>query len=102
MEAGFKRATASSVAFYHPGREVWAVVHGDDFAFTDLDEEVDFVLKLAQKLCEIQNKGGLGSGPSDVKEIDILGRTVRFHDLGLVVGGRQQAPADDHGVLRVE
>ncbi len=46
MDAGFKRATASPAALYPPGRDIWAVVHGDDFAFTGLEGELDFALKL--------------------------------------------------------
>jgi hypothetical protein len=58
------------------------VVHGDDFVFTGSDEEL-VVLKLLQKHYEIKNRGRLGSGPNDAKEIDVLGRTVQLHDWGL-------------------
>ncbi len=32
---------------------------------------------------EIKNLGRLGSGPEDVKEIDILGRTMWLHECGV-------------------
>ncbi len=70
------RSVSSPVAFYHPPREIWAVVHGDDFVVTGVDEELDFVLALLQEHYEVKNRGRLGSGPKDVKEIDILGRKL--------------------------
>jgi hypothetical protein len=82
IDDGFRRAVSSPVAFYHPGRDVRALVHGDDFVFNGLDEELDGVLKLVQKHYEIKNRGRLGSGPNDVREIDILGRVVRLREWG--------------------
>ena len=83
MQSGFVRAVSSPVAFYHPSREIWVVVHGDDFVVTGVDEELDFVLALLQEHYEIKNRGRLGSGPKDVKEIDILGRKLQLHEWGI-------------------
>lgn len=83
MDSGFQRAVTSPVAFYHPDREMWAVVHGGDFVFTGLDGDLNFALAVLQKHYEIKNRGRLGSGPKDVQEIDILGRMVRLQDWGL-------------------
>ena len=83
IDAGFLRGTASPVVFYHPGRDVWGVVHGDDFVFTGLDDDLDYVLKVLQNCYEIKNRGRLGSDKGDVQEIDILGRTVSMHDWGI-------------------
>ena len=80
---GFKRAMSSPVAFYHPGRDLWAVVHGDDFVFTGVDDDLDFVLQELVRHYEIKNRGRLGSGLKDAQEIDILGRVVKLHKWGV-------------------
>ena len=33
---------ASPVVFFYPQRELWCVVHGDDFTFAGYDEDFDF------------------------------------------------------------
>ena len=38
VDAGLKRGQASPVIFFHPERDIWCVVHGDDFRFTGEDE----------------------------------------------------------------
>ena len=83
VDAGFRRAISSPVAFYHVELDVHGVVHGDDFVFTGVDEALDVVLKLLRDNYEIKDRGRLGSGPKDVKVIDILGQRVRLHDWGL-------------------
>ena len=85
--AGFARAMSSPVAFYHASRDLWAVVHGDDFTFTGLDEDLDYILGILTDNYEIKNRGRLGTGPKDVREIDILGRRVKLHEWGISWGG---------------
>jgi hypothetical protein len=85
--AGHTRARSSPVAFYHSARDLWAVVHGDDFTFTGLDEDLDFILGVLTDNYEIKNRGRLGTGPKDVREIDILGRRVKLHEWGVSWGG---------------
>ncbi len=67
VHAGFCRAMSSPVDFYHTCRDLWAVVHGDDFVFTALDGDLDFVLQVL----------------TQHYEIDILGRAVRLHRWGV-------------------
>ena len=43
---GFKRLLSSPVAFYHEERDLVGVVHGDDFVFVGVDEELDFGIEL--------------------------------------------------------
>ena len=68
------------MALYHPEWEVRGGVHGDDFVFAGLDEDLDKVAKLLAETYEIKNRGGLGSGPRGVRQIDILGRIVKLHE----------------------
>jgi len=69
--------------FYHPTRELWCVVHGDDFVFTGFQEDLDFALGIMEKEYEIKNRGTLGPSEGDVKEIDILGRVLKYTSSGI-------------------
>ena len=80
---GFKRLLSSPVAFYHQARDLVVVVHGDDFVFVGVDEELDFVLGVLKEHYELKDRGRLGSGESDKREIDMLGRKIRWHEWGL-------------------
>ena len=80
---GFKRLVTSPVAFYHRGRDTAAVVHGDDFIIEGADEELDYVQDVLAKNYEIKIRGRLGSGQRDVREIDMLGRKIRWHEWGV-------------------
>ncbi len=80
---GFKRAMSSPAVFYRSGRDLWAVVRVDNFAFTGLDGDLDFATQELAKHYEIKNRGRLRSGPQDARGIDILGRTVRLHEWGV-------------------
>ena len=48
-QAGFRRGVSSPVMFYHPTRELWCVVHGDDFVFTGFQEDLDFALGIMKR-----------------------------------------------------
>ena len=74
---------SSPVAFHHLGRDLLAVVHGDDFVFTGLDGDLDYVLRELKKHYEIKNRGKLCGGKHDAKVIDILGRMVKLHEWGI-------------------
>ena len=79
MNVGLERAASSPVVFYRPSRVAWAVVHGDDLTFTGTDVDSDFILVHY----EIKIRGRLGTGPTDVQSIDVLGRVVRLHSWGI-------------------
>ena len=85
--AGFKRLTASPVAFHHDERDLMGVVHGDDFMFVGVDEELDYVLGVLRKEYELKDRGRLGSGENDLKEVDMLGRRICWYDWGLTWEG---------------
>ena len=59
-------------------------MHGDDFTFAGTEPELK---KIRAKMCEwydVQVRGVLGSGKRDVREIEILGRTLTWTEEGLV------------------
>jgi hypothetical protein len=79
----FVRGVAAPTVFYNEGTGVRVVVHGDDFTFSG---EEDALLKIKNKMEEwyaIKLRGIMGSALKDIKEIVILGRTLRWTDDGL-------------------
>ena len=83
VKAGFVRGQASPVTFFHRQRDLWCVVHGDDFTYTGYDKDLDWVADLAKKEYEIKVRGKLGPDANDVKSIDILGRLIKYEEWGL-------------------
>ena len=83
VAAGFIRGVASPVVFFHPQRELWCVVHGDDFTFAGYDEDLDFVTEVLKKEYELKVRGRLGPDEKDIKRIDILGRILEYRSWGL-------------------
>ena len=86
-ECGFKRLQSVPVAFVHETRDLMGVVHGDDFVFVGLDEDLDFVLKVLRGRYEVKNRGRLGKGPGDVRKIDVLGRNIEVTECGITWEG---------------
>ena len=63
------------------------VVHGDDFAWEGIDEDLDWVQKLLEDKYELKNRGRLGFGPNDVRKIDMLGRVIELTHEGITWQG---------------
>ncbi len=59
--AGFERGISCGVVFYHPARDTSVVVHGDDFTFCGLEEDILWIQKLMATWFEIKVRGMLGS-----------------------------------------
>ena len=83
VEAGFERGVASPVAFYHKGRDVACVVHGDDFTFCAASADLDWIEALLPKWFEVKVRARLGPDERDDKEVVILGRLVRWTSWGI-------------------
>ena len=80
---GFVRGVSCGVAFYHPSRDLSLAVHGDDFTFCGLEEDLKWIQDKMANWFEIKVRGLLGPDPEDLKEITILGRIVRWMDDGI-------------------
>jgi hypothetical protein len=95
---GFRRLRSVPVAFVHPERDMMAVVHGDDFVFVGLDEDLDYILKVLEANYELKNRGRLGSGEKDLKQIDMLGRIIKLEADGITWQGdpRHQQLLEDY------
>ena len=59
-DGGFERGVASPVALHHKTREMWCVVHGDDFSFVGFEEDLDFIEQLLSENYEVKIRGRLG------------------------------------------
>ena len=86
------------VAFVHEARDLYGVVHEDDFVWVGRDPDLDWILKVLEEEYELENRGRLGSGPTDVREIDVLGRTIKLTDRGISWQGdsRHQKLLEDY------
>ena len=92
---GFKRGRASSCCFYHPERDIRCVVHGDDFAFTGYDEDLNWVQAQMESrfLCKVAGRLGpppagsasaaTAGGAAATSELRFLTRVVRWTPAGL-------------------
>ena len=80
---GFERGHSCGVGFFHPGRDIALAVHGDDFTFCGMQEDLTWIRKLMESWFEIKVRAVLGCEPSDDKEVVILGRIVRWREWGI-------------------
>ena len=81
---GFERGLTNPCCFYHRGRQIRLVVHGDDF--TALGCRADLLWyesKLAESF-ELKLRGHLGEAPGCIQEMRILNRIVRLTPEGLL------------------
>ena len=80
---GFKGSRAAPTTFYNPATKVGLVVHGDDFTFSGTQVELEKIRGLFKKWYDVKDRGIMGSGTRDIKEVVILGRTLKFTEMGL-------------------
>ena len=69
--------------FYNSKTGVRAVVHGDDFTFAGVRSELERMRKWMAEWYEVKDRGIMGSGGGELKEVVILGRSVRWTREGL-------------------
>ena len=81
--AGFNRGAACPVIFYHPDRDLSLAVHGDDFTFCGIEEDLLWITEEMKGWFEIKVRATLGPDEGDDKEVVILGRRVKWHDWGI-------------------
>ena len=80
---GFVRGMSSGVVFYHPVKDISLAVHGDDFTFCGEKQDLIWIATKMEEWFEIKNRGILGNGKDEVKEIVLLGRILRWNDWGI-------------------
>lgn len=87
VEHGLVRLKSVPVAFARKSRGLLGVVHGDDFVFADLDEDLNFVPNILEATYELTNRGRLGSGAGDVRKIGMPGRQIELTSEGVTWEG---------------
>ena len=80
---GFRRGIGAPTVFVNEVTGVRVVVHGDDFTFAGVKDELIKVKNAMAEWYEIKMRGILGSEPNETKEIKILGRTVKWTSEGI-------------------
>ena len=49
-DSGFLRGVSCGVVFYHPERDISCVVHGDDFSFGGLEEDLVWIASFGRRI----------------------------------------------------
>ena len=80
--AGFTRGTASPCHFYHADKDIWILVHGDDFVVVARQSGREYAETTLRAQYEVKVDMA-GPEAQDPKEIKILGRIVTYTDQGL-------------------
>jgi hypothetical protein len=80
---GFTRGRGAPTVFYNKVTEVRVVVHGDDFTFSGTKAELDRMRRKMEEWYDIKDRGTMGSGKGEIKEVVILGRVVRWTEGGI-------------------
>jgi hypothetical protein len=80
---GFAKGRASPCCYYHAALDVRCIVHGDDFVLTGSAGALDEVKAGMHKRFLLKELGRLGSHASELKELRVLNRVVRWTREGL-------------------
>ena len=72
-----------SAIFVNPTSHVRVVAHADDLTFATTETELKRIRSKMSEGFDVWVRSILGSGESDVREIEILGRFPRWTEQGL-------------------
>ena len=80
---GFKRGRGAPTVVYNKGTEIRVVVHGDDFTFSGTKAELDRMRRKMEEWYDIKDRGTMGGGEGEIKEVTIPERTMRWKEEGI-------------------
>ena len=83
-DLGFRRGISSPCCFYHPGRAIAVVIHGDDFTALAAKDDLDWYEAQLSEVFELKIKGRLGEAERCDKEVRVLNRVIRLDKQGLL------------------
>ena len=83
---GFQAGKASPCHFWHPDRDAWVLVHGDDFFIVGRAAAREYVLKLLRAEYELKTDT-LGPLEGQLKELKVLGRVISYTADGYLLEG---------------
>ena len=75
-KAGFVVSKASPSVYYHPGRDLKCLVHGDDFISSGSVDDVRWFRAVLEARFELSTQV-VGSGAGEVPEARVLNRVIR-------------------------
>ena len=82
VAAGFRQGASNPCHFWHPERDIWVLVHGDDFLSTACLEDQDWLRDTLMKTYELKcERAGLAEGMP--RELRVLGRILAFSEEGV-------------------
>ena len=87
---GFVRGLSSPCLFYHPGKDIRAVVYGDDFTLLGSEEHLNWFKAEIQLTWAIDFKARLGPDANDQKSVRLLNRVVEWTPEGVNIEGDQR------------
>ena len=84
-QLGFKKGLANAVCFFHPERDMLALIHGDDFLVCGSDENLEWLAEHLSKTVWVKVVGKLGGQPEkgDVRELKCLNRIITWEEQGI-------------------
>ncbi len=81
VEAGFTRGVGHPAVFHHAEKDIWTLVHGDDYCSTGTDSSLDWLQRALEKRYKIKTQRiGEGCDQKGVKkqtERQVLNRVIR-------------------------
>ena len=80
---GFRRGKGAPTVFFNAKTAVRLVVHSDDFTYSGTKKELEKIKEKMREWYVIKDPGTMCSGKNEIKEVTILGRTVRWTAEGL-------------------
>ena len=81
---GLISGTATPCVFYNPERDIYVVVHGDDFTVLAAENHLNWCREQIAKRFEVKFRGRLGIEPKDDKSIRVLNRVIEWTVNGIV------------------
>ena len=79
--AGFQKGASSPCHFWHPQKDIWALVHGDDFVSVAEGPDQDYLHKILSDAYEVKmTRAGLNA--SEARQIRVLGRIISVSEQG--------------------
>ena len=96
--AGLQQGIFSPCIYKWPERKTCLFHHGDDFVIAGPRAGSDAVLEALRTKFIVKDRGTLGPGPGDMKEVTILNRLIRWRGAWTPGGERLEYEADPRHV----
>jgi hypothetical protein len=80
---GFEKGKASPCCFRHISRDLRCIVHGDDFVFVGAEPDLEWAQQEMNSRFLIKVIGRLGGDSSDLQELRVLNRVLRWSPDGI-------------------